>query len=216
MTLLDGARVRPFGETAVVIEYGDGIDPVVHERVLAADAGITAAAVPGVEEVVPSYRSLLVRLDPLTTTPADVLSVLATLAPVAVASDPHRVEIEVSFADDDAPDLATVAERTDRTVADVVALLTGCDLRVYLHGFSPGFAYLGAVPEALHVPRRETPRPPVPAGSVLLAAGQAALCPTPMPTGWWVVGRTDQVLFDPDVLPPVPMQPGDTIRLRAT
>lgn len=212
MSLLDGVTVQPFGETAVVLEFGDEIDPVLHDRVLAADRAVVEADVPGVEEVVPTYRSLLVRLDPGRTTPARVLEQLATLSPVSSSRAGRHIDVPVDFARGE--DLSHVAQRTGLPdPSAVVELLTGVDLRVYLHGFAPGFAYLGGVPQQLHLPRRDTPRPPVPAGSVLLAAGQAALCPTSMPTGWWVVGHTGVALFDPDAEPPVPVQPGDQVRL---
>ncbi len=214
MSLLDGAVVRPFGVAGVVVEYGDRIDPAVHDRVLAADRAVAAAAVTGVEESVPSYRSLLVRLDPLVTTPEDVLAALGELEPVEAGGTRARHEVRVDFAAGE--DLREVATRTGLAGPDdVVEALTGADLRVYLHGFAPGFTYLGGVPEAVHVPRRATPRPPVRPGAVLLAAGQAALCPVAMPTGWWVVGRTDVALFDATASPPVPFAPGDALRLVA-
>jgi KipI family sensor histidine kinase inhibitor len=197
-----------------VLEYGRDIDPRVHEAVLAADRALAAVGLPGVEELVPTYRSLLVRIDPTVTTPEEVLDAMAAVEPDRRTSASHQLEVPVDFGRGE--DLAAVAERTGvGGPDDVVALLTAAELRVYLHGFAPGFAYLGGVPPALDLPRRSTPRPPVPAGSVLLAAGQAALCPTPMPTGWWVVGHTDQQLFDPDADPPVPMLPGDRVRLVA-
>lgn len=215
MNVLDGATLRPSGLAGLVVEYGDTIDPAVHDRVLAADAAVRAAELPGVEEVVPSYRSLLLRIDPLVTTPDEVADALGHVAAAGLDRAARQVEVAVDFTAGD--DLEVVAERTGLGDVDaVVALLTSVPLRVYLHGFAPGFAYLGGVPAALHVPRRATPRPPVPAGSVLLAAGQAALCPVAMPTGWWVVGHTDAPLFDAGVRPPVPFAPGDEVRLVAT
>lgn len=214
MSILDGAVVRPFGITAVTIEYGDRIDPTVHDRVLAADRALRRAALPGVEEAVPSYRSLLVRLDPAVTAPDDVVAALAELAPVPDEGGRTQRTVPVDFGAGE--DLGIVAERIGLAGPEVVVeLLTRTALRVYLHGFAPGFAYLGGLPAALDVPRRSTPRAPVPAGSVLLAAGQAALCPVAMPTGWWVVGRTDVPLFDATATPPVPFAPGDPVRLVA-
>lgn len=215
MSLLEGATLRPSGLAGIVVEYGDTIDPSVHDRVLAADAAVRAAELPGLEEVVPSYRSLLLRFDPLVTTPDEVAAALGDVAPVDLDHATRQVEVAVDFTGGD--DLEAVAEQTGLGDVDaVVDLLTSVQLRVYLHGFAPGFAYLGGVPPALHVPRRATPRPPVAAGSVLLAAGQAALCPVAMPTGWWVVGHTDAPLFDPEGRPPVPFSPGDEVRLVAT
>ena len=214
MTALEGATVRPYGETAVVLEYGDRIDPDLHDRVLALDRALAATPLDGVEEVVPSYRSVLVRFDPLRTDPATVVAGLERLEPTAAATATRT--IEVPFDPAAGEDLEEVAARAGLAdPAAVVAALTANDLRVYLHGFAPGFAYLGGLPAALRVPRRATPRAPVDPGSVLVAAGQAALCPVAMPTGWWVVGHTDVPLFDATASPPVPFGPGDHVRLRA-
>lgn len=216
MTLLDGVTVRPSGEAAVVLELGDRIDPDLHDRVLALDEVLTASPPPGVVEVVPTYRSLLLRIDPLRTSPDDVVAALAR-RPAPGLSDrvAREHEVHVSFARDDAEDLDEVARRTGLTAAGVVAMLVGTPLRLYCYGFVPGFAYLGGLPPGLHLSRRETPRAPVAPGAVLLAAGQAALCPRSMPTGWWVVGRTDRRLFAPDGEPPVPFAAGDVLRLVA-
>ncbi len=214
MTLLDGVTVRPSGEAAVVLELGDRIDPVVHDRVLALDEALAAAPPAGVVEVVPTYRSLLLRIDPLRTSPDEVVAALAGRgAPGAADRTPRAHDVAVSFDDADADDLDEVARRTGRSATAVVEALIGTPLRLFCYGFVPGFAYLGGVPTGLHLPRRQTPRAPVAPGSVLLAAGQAALCPRPMPTGWWVVGRTDAALFTPDAEPPVPFAVGDTLRL---
>lgn len=215
MSRAPGLVVRPSGEAAIVVECGEGIEVEVHQRVVALDAAVHAAEIDGVEETVPAYRSLLVRFDALRTTPEIVADAVLSLSVDPGSSDTRRHEVLVAFAGADAVDLEEVAARCGMSPQAVVAALTGTDLRVYMHGFAPGFAYLGGVPESLRLPRRATPREPVPAGSVLLAAGQAALCPAPMPTGWWVVGRTEHTLFDPTSDPPVPMRAGDTVRLRA-
>ncbi len=213
---------RPYGERGVVLELGDVIDATLHDAVLRADAAVRRAmasgSLPSVEEVVPSYRSLLVRLHPdaeLATTRAQLSSVVNPTLTDHAPLSPTLHEVAVHVGPSDADDLDEVATQLSLSRDDVVGLLSSVDLRVYLHGFAPGFAYLGGVPPALHLPRRATPRRPVRPGSVLLAAGQVALCPSSMPTGWWVVGRTDHVLFDPGAPPHVPFQPGDTVRLRA-
>lgn len=215
MSLLTDVVVRPSGEAAVVLELGDGIDPAVHERVLALDEAITRDPPSGLVEVVPTYRSVLLRLDPARTTPDRLVAALRDRdeAPRRRHRRARVHDVPVSFTPADAEDLRDVAERAALPVEEVLRLLTTTRLRVYCHGFAPGFAYLGGVPDPLHLPRRATPRHPVAPGAVLLAAGQAALCPTAMPTGWWVVGRTDVVLFDPTDSTPVPFAPGDELRL---
>lgn len=216
--MLDGVTVRPSGEAAVVLELGDRIDPTLHDRVLALDRHLAADPPEGVVELVPTYRSLLLRVDPTVTTPDDVVAALRRRpAPPVDAGSGGRVhEVAVSFAPEDAEDLEEVAEVAGVAPDDVVDALVGDPLRVYCYGFAPGFVYLGGVPAALDVPRRATPRDAVSPGAVLLAAGQAALCPRPMPTGWWVVGRTRIDLFDASATPPVPFAAGDHLQLVRT
>ncbi|MBL8838541.1 MAG: allophanate hydrolase subunit 1, partial [Alphaproteobacteria bacterium] len=112
-------------------------------------------------------------------------------------------------------DLDDVARRTNLSTAEVVALHTEADYRVYMLGFSPGFAYLGALPKALHLPRRETPRLKTPAGSVMQGGAQAAISPTAMPSGWHILGRTPVRIFDLAAARPFLLSPGDHVRFVA-
>jgi inhibitor of KinA len=79
-------------------------------------------------------------------------------------------------------------------------------------GFAPGFPYIGPLPATLTLPRRATPRPAVPAGSVALAAGFTGIYPARLPGGWHLIGQTDLVLFDPQRTPPALLQPGDRVQ----
>ena len=113
----------------------------------------------------------------------------------------------------DGPDLAEVAALGRCAPDDVVALLTAQPLTVAVVGFSPGFAYLGGLPAQLErVPRRARPRPVVPAGSVAIANGHAAVYPTASPGGWNLVGRTGFPLFSPERRPFAVLAPGDRVR----
>lgn len=115
----------------------------------------------------------------------------------------------------DGPDLEEVAALAGLSPDEVVALLTAEAMTVNVVGFSPGFAYLGGLPPALsRVPRRERPRPAVPAGSVALANGHAAVYPTASPGGWQLVGRTGFPLFNVDAPPYAVLAPGDRVRFR--
>ena len=53
------------GEAALVVEFGNTVDPAVNDRVLALDAALAERALPGVRETVPTYRSLMIHYDPL-------------------------------------------------------------------------------------------------------------------------------------------------------
>jgi inhibitor of KinA len=79
-------------------------------------------------------------------------------------------------------------------------------------GFLPGFPYMGILDERIAMPRRETPRLAVPAGSVGIAGLQTGVYPVQSPGGWRIIGRTDVELFTADATPPTLVQPGDTVR----
>lgn len=90
-----------------------------------------------------------------------------------------------------APDLARVAARTCLTPEEVIRLHSTTEYLVYAIGFCPGFPYLGYLPPILSgVPRLESPRLRVEAGSVGLTGRQTGIYPLPRPGGWNLIGRT--------------------------
>jgi KipI family sensor histidine kinase inhibitor len=116
----------------------------------------------------------------------------------------------------DGPDLAEVAEMAGCRPDGVADLVTAARLTVAAVGFSPGFAYLEGLPEELsRVPRRRRPRPVVPAGSIALANGYAAVYPSASPGGWQLIGRTAEPFFDARVAPYARLAPGDDVRFEA-
>jgi KipI family sensor histidine kinase inhibitor len=124
-----------------------------------------------------------------------------------VAGD--AIEIEVTY---DGPDLAEVAEHTGISKEEVVAAHTGKPWMVAFGGFAPGFAYLVGGDDRLVVPRRETPRTSVQAGSVGLAGEFSGVYPRSSPGGWQLIGHTDAVMFDVDRDPPALLTPGAPVR----
>lgn len=124
----------------------------------------------------------------------------------------ETLECPVRF---DGEDLAMVAAHAGLSQHDLVALLESLTLEVAFCGFAPGFGYLRGLPEILHLPRRDTPRPRVPAGSVAIAAGYAAIYPHASPGGWHLLGTCSMPLWDTTCDPPAQMQPGRRVVLRA-
>ncbi|HEX5541405.1 MAG TPA: allophanate hydrolase subunit 1 [Micromonospora sp.] len=114
----------------------------------------------------------------------------------------------------DGDDLPAVATGWDITVAETIDRLSRAEWRVAFCGFAPGFAYLTGLPGP-QVPRRPTPRPQVPTGSVALAGPYAGIYPTASPGGWQLVGRTDVTLFDVHRDPPALLTPGTRVQLVA-
>ena len=125
------------------------------------------------------------------------------------------VEIPVCYEGDFAPDLERVVAWSGMTVSEIIAHHSGPEYRVYLIGFLPGFAYMGAVDERLAAPRLARPRERVPAGSVGIAGVQTGIYPLESPGGWNLIGRTPLLMFDGQHTAPTLLQPGDRVRFYA-
>ena len=119
------------------------------------------------------------------------------------------VEIPVVY---NGEDLGEVAQRTGLAVDEVIKCHSGRDYRVWMLGFAPGFPYLGVLDEVLHLPRRDSPRACIAAGSVAIAGAQTGIYPSESAGGWHVLGRTVRRMFDPERPEPVLLRPGDSVR----
>jgi KipI family sensor histidine kinase inhibitor len=201
------------GDRALVVEFGDRVDRALSEAVLGLAALVAAAAIPGIIETVPTFRSLLVHYDPLVTGRAELEAAIADLAgrgpPPGRGARLWRIPYcaEGEFA----PDLAEVASLTGLTADAVVALHTSVHYHVYMLGFLPGFPYLGDLPAALALPRRADPRLKVPAGSIAIATSLSAIYPYESPGGWHLIGTTPVRLFDLARPHPALMAAGDRV-----
>lgn len=211
-------RLQPCGDAALLIELGDQLAPELNARAHALAGRLAATACPGLGELVPAYCTVLAHYDPALLDYAGletlILEALAETRP-APAAPAREIVIPVRYGGADGPDLEWVAAHAGLTPAEVVALHTGRLYRVYLMGFTPGFAYLGELDERLAVPRWETPRLQVPAGSVGIAGRQTGVYPLASPGGWRLLGRTALPLFDLEAEPPFRLNPGDSVRFTA-
>lgn len=196
-------RVLRAGDAALLVETDDLAS--AHRL----DAALREARPAGVVDVVPGERTVLVVAEP--GTDMDRLAgVLPDLpAPGGAAADAAPVEIPVVY---DGADLAEVAELTGLSEEEVVRRHSDAWYTVAYLGFSPGFGYLTGLDPALHVPRRESPRTAVPAGSVAIAGRYAAVYPSRSPGGWRLLGRTAAVLWDVERDPPSLLRPGTRVR----
>ena len=208
-------RLLPAGDSALVVEYGDRIDPVLNRQVRELFLALEHAAVPGVVDLVPTYRSLLVCYDPLTLSLDDlrerVLDLDARRGELTLAP-PRVIDIPTLYGGDFGPDLGFVARHNGLTEQEVVEIHAGTEYLVYMMGFSPGFPYLGGMSERIATPRLKTPRTAIPAGSVGIAQQQTGIYPVESPGGWQLIGRTPVRLFDPARRPPVLVEAGDYLR----
>ncbi len=210
----DTPTIRPVGEGALLIEFGDRIDETINAKVVALDKALAARPPRGFLEAVPAYCSLLIEYDPQSTSQVELAEAaleLAGSAPAAATSGREHV-VPISFEPLDGPDLDQVAAQAGLDWEEAIAAFLASRYRVYMYGFAPGYAYMGGVPQVLQLPRKPIAQRGHPAGSVIIAGPQCLITTLPMPTGWWVIGRTPLAVLDATGERPFRFDPGDTIR----
>ncbi len=207
----------PAGDLAVSVVLGDEISVEVNTRVRALEYLIQQKGLPGVTETVPSFAALLVYYDPGVIAYDELCATLAALLPQAdrAALPPSRhVELPCCYDPELGLDLEAAARRLGLSVPELVALHAGADYLVYFIGFTPGLPYMAGMPARLHLPRLETPRTRVPAGSVGIGGSQCCIYSVESPGGYWILGRTPLPLYDPGAAEPTLLRPGDQVRFR--
>jgi antagonist of KipI len=206
-------RITEAGDSALLLELDSVIDAGVNARAIAIAAAMRDARVPGVRDVVSTFRSVAVYFDPLSAAVDVVRGSLERVSDAAgEATTGRTVEVPVTYGGELGPDLPDVAAFARLTPDAVIERHTAGDYRVFMLGFLPGFAYMGSVPAEIAAPRRATPRLRVPGGSVGIAGRQTAVYPRDSPGGWQIVGRTSKAVFDPAKMPAALFAPGDTVR----
>ncbi|MEU5046806.1 5-oxoprolinase subunit B family protein [Streptomyces griseorubiginosus] len=197
-------RTLPVGDHALLVEVSSG------EEAQALHAELVRRRTEGslsVREIVPAARTVL--LDGL----ADPGRLAAELTAAEVPPAPPRareaVELRVRY---DGPDLADVAAHWGVAPREVARIHAGTEFTVAFCGFAPGFGYLTGLPARYDVPRRDTPRTAVPAGSVALAGPYTGVYPRSSPGGWQLIGTTDAVLWDHARVPAALLSPGTRVR----
>jgi len=189
-----------------------------HEQVMSLFLALRRLNDPRIRNLHPAYASILIDFDPLRLSHGDAASLVENLAgegPPQYERAVNVVTIPVCYDLEFGPDLQEVANDAKIPAHEVIRLHSSATYRVPFLGFTPGFAYLGGLPEALHVPRLATPRKQVPAGTVAIAGSQAGVYPVDSPGGWRLIGRTPVRMFDPNTTRPTRLEPGDLVKFSA-
>jgi inhibitor of KinA len=218
--MMQDIRMLKAGEQGLIVEFGTEIDPVINARVHRLAKTLKAKMPEYIQDVVPTYRSLMVYFDPLAisreTLQENIAQYLDDLGSVSAASDTARIiTIPVSYGGEFGPDLEFVAKHNSITEDEVVAIHTSIPYLVYMLGFAPGFPYLGGMSERIATPRLASPRVKIPAGSVGIAGKQTGIYPLESPGGWQLIGRTPLTLFDPLAENPFVFAAGDYLQFNA-
>ena len=208
-------RLHVLGDSCLSMQFASTIDPAVNARCIELAASFDTLALRGVRDVVPTYNSVTVHFDPLVADRAWLgaeLDRLAKRSTAAPNTGSRTIDIPVSYGGADGPDLEAVAQFAHCSEADVVRLHMETRYQVYMLGFLPGFAYMGTVDRRIAMPRLDTPRVRVAAGSVGIAAGQTGIYPCDSPGGWRIIGRTSAKLFDATREEPFLLKAGDHVK----
>ncbi|WP_296573435.1 5-oxoprolinase subunit PxpB [Phreatobacter sp.] len=206
-------RFLPCGDTAVTVEFGTEIDDGLNALCLAFDSALADAAIPGVIETLPTYRSVLVQVDPLVIDmpafEARVHDLLASLQPSG--APPRRWIIPVVYGGEFGIDLEDVARAHGISPEEVIRRHSSRSYRVAMLGFLPGFCYLSGADPSIALPRRISPRLKTPAGTVSIGGVQALFASVEAPSGWHLLGRTPVRNFLPDRDPVFLVGAGDEV-----
>jgi inhibitor of KinA len=213
-------RFFPMGDQALIVEFGDRIDRALSAHIAAIAQRLRDARPIGVLDIVPAYATLALHFDPAAvgagTSPyealAETIDAWLKAQSIEASATGRTIEIPVCYGGACGEDLEALASCHGLSGAEVIAIHSGSSYHVHMLGFVPGFAYLGGLDPRLAMPRRDTPRPRVAAGSVAIAGEQTAVYPLDTPGGWHIIGRTPLKLFMPDASPPSLLNAGDAVR----
>ncbi|KQT51247.1 hypothetical protein ASG47_18930 [Devosia sp. Leaf420] len=208
--------LQPLGDSALLVRFGSHLDEAANSRAIAFAQAAQAQPIDGVVEIVPSLVSVLIRYNPIISRYQDIAgTVRLLLGRTQFSADGREWRLPIRFGGEHGADLDEVAGLLKMSAEAFIAYHNANPLRVLATGFAPGFVYCGFHPDTLILPRRNSVRPLVKAGSVLFAAGQTAIAATDVPTGWHVIGHTAFSNFDPKAVPPTQLKAGDRLIFEA-
>lgn len=219
----------PFGDSALVVQLGNEVDPATHEKVQLLCAYLDEHPPAGMTEYLPAFTNVTIYYDGyqvLQDAGQDSEQLPYELFRERIRRllekfergeqvEARTVEIPVYYGGELGRDLETVARHNSLTPEEVIRIHTEGDYLTYMVGFAPGFPYLGGLSERIATPRRETPRLAIPAGTVGIAGTQTGVYPIETPGGWQLIGHTPVKLFQPEQWPPTLIQAGDRVKFKA-
>ncbi len=206
--------IKPLGEKALIVYFEELISEEVSEKVHSLQDVIRERGIPYLYDIVPGYRTLTLHYDPLGISYEELKKELKPI----ISSLPKKkrkgklLRVPVVYGGRYGPDLEYVAKYSGISPEEVIKYHTSKEYLVYMLGFSPGFAYLGKLPDKIRTPRLREPRKHVEGGSVGIADAQTGVYAVPSPGGWRIIGRTYLRFFDPLRDPVTLVRAGDRVK----
>ncbi len=210
-------RIYNIHDQAITIEFSQEISEATNLLVIAMQHAIESSPIKGLVEAVPAYGSLTVYFNEhvsAATVRAWLSDLSAQVSNTSLATEGKQISIPVCYDPSLGLDLPWVAEHLNLSMEAIIDLHTSIAYRVYMIGFIPGFPYMGTLPSALEIPRKQTPSMKIPAGSVAIAGKQTGIYPAEVPGGWQVIGRTPLRMFDPSTTPCSFLNAGDIVQFK--
>jgi KipI family sensor histidine kinase inhibitor len=208
-------KIVPLGDSSVLVQLGEEIDFVINQHVHALSMLIEASTIHGIIETIPAYATLLIRYDPLIASFSQIRELVKekiSQIGEAVHRKPRQIQVPVRYGGEYGVDLESIASRLDLRVEEIIRIHSEKIYTVFMVGFTPGYPYMGKLDDALILPRLETPRTRVPAGTVAIAGSQTGIYSIESPGGWNLIGWTPLQLFNPESDFPFLFSPGDEVK----
>src|SRR5882757_1645810 len=201
-------RLLNAGDTSIVVEFGETIDRRLNALVLALDKRLSDES--WIFETVPTFRSLMIYYNPDAIADADIAARIAGhMSEIVIAESSSRTwRLPVCYDLDMAPDLNDVADRLNLSPGQIIERHSSPEYHVYMLGFLPGLGYMGDLPSDLRVPRLESPRLRIPAGSLGIAMAMSLIMPRETASGLNLIGRSPAAMWHGDA---ALLQPGDKV-----
>ena len=223
--ILNDIHFFQISENAISLEFGDGINDEILNRICSINKCIKQHPFAGLLSTIPAYTTLTLYFDPVGlmndnslkgSTTLDKISGYITSLNVETKNNQQTqnkiIQIPVCYDPIFGFDLQELSSFYQLTKEEIIEIHSSAVYTVYMIGFVPGFPYLGGLSEKLTAPRKQNPRAAIPAGSVGIAGQQTGIYPLETPGGWQIIGRTPLKLFDVNRQQPSLLKAGDKLK----
>ena len=213
--MIGDLKFLPAGDKGLVVQFGDEISEAINDSVNKLMKLLIENDIDSIEEMIPTYRSLLVIYNPNLMRYSEIVMIikgLLTESTSDLSNESIVYEIPTLYGGDVGIDLDFVAENAGMSKDEVINIHSSREYRIYMLGFSPGFPYLGGMDERIATPRLTKPRPKVSGGSVGIAGKQTGIYPVDSPGGWRFIGKTPIKLYDENRDDPILLKSGNYLK----